>query len=114
MLSIEGLKKYGANTDEGLGRCMNNQDFYFRLIKMAVADPNFAKLEAALSAEDWKGSFEAAHALKGVLGNLSLTPMFDAASELTELLRPQQPCEYKEPLEKVMNGLAELKAMIEE
>ena len=32
-------------------------------------------------------AFEAAHALKGVLGNLALTPIYDPVSEMTELLR---------------------------
>lgn len=112
MLSIDALKEFGANTDDALKRCMNNEGFYFRLINMAVEDPNFAKLEAALASEDWSESFEAAHALKGVLGNLGLTPMYEAVSELTEALRPRQACDYREPFEKIQNGLSALKDLI--
>ena len=46
---------------------------------------DFEKLRAAMESGDRKESFEAAHALKGMLGNLSLTPVSRPASELTEL-----------------------------
>ena len=36
MLTIEKLKAYGANVDEGLSRCMNNETFYLRLVNMAA------------------------------------------------------------------------------
>ena len=28
MLTVETLKEYGANVDEGLGRCMGNKELY--------------------------------------------------------------------------------------
>ncbi len=87
MLTINALKDFGANTAEGMGRCLNNEAFYFRLIGMALNDASFDKLNAALSSGDLKAGFEAAHALKGVLGNLALTPLLNPASELCELLR---------------------------
>jgi len=89
MLTIEKLRAYGANVDEGMGRCMNNEAFYLRLVNMAADDGGFEKLRAAMESGDRKESFEAAHALKGMLGNLSLTPVCRPASELTELLRSE-------------------------
>ena len=32
MLTVEKLKEYGADTGEGLNRCMNNEAFYLRLV----------------------------------------------------------------------------------
>jgi len=87
MLTIDALKAFGANADEGLNRCMNNEAFYFRLIGMALEDKGFGALADALAAGDVKAGFEAAHALKGVLGNLSLTPLYESVSEITEKLR---------------------------
>ena len=89
MLTIEKLRAYGANVDEGLGRCMNNEAFYLRLVNMAVGDAGFERLHTALKQGDRKEGFEAAHALKGMLGNLSLTPLSKPASDLTELLRAE-------------------------
>ena len=89
MLTIEALKQYGADTDQGLARCLNNEAFYTRLVGMALNDANFERLRASLDAGDAKEAFEAAHALKGSIGNLALTPIFDPLSELTEKLRGQ-------------------------
>ena len=87
MLTIDSLKEYGANTAEGLNRCFNNEAFYLRLVGMGLADNNFDKLTKAVEAGDAKEAFEACHALKGSMGNLSLTPIYEPVSTLTEQLR---------------------------
>ncbi|MBR0399690.1 MAG: hypothetical protein IJH95_02580 [Mogibacterium sp.] len=45
MLTTEGLKGLGANVDEGLNRCMNNEEFYLKMAEMALADPSFELLD---------------------------------------------------------------------
>lgn len=87
MLTIEGLRAYGANVDEGIARCVNNEAFYLRMVGLALADANFDRLKAAMDAKDSPAAFEAAHALKGAIGNVSLTPIFEPVCRLTELLR---------------------------
>ena len=87
MLTIDALKAYGANTEEGLSRCFNNESFYLRLVGMGLNDQNFDRLQTAVANGDAKGAFEAAHALKGSTGNLALTPIYKPVCELTELLR---------------------------
>lgn len=89
MLTIDALKAYGANTAEGLARCLNNEALYLKLVNMGLRDENFDRLKAALDAHDTVKAFEAAHALKGSLGNLSLTPLYEPISELTGRLRGQ-------------------------
>ena len=87
MLTIDSLKACGANTAEGLSRCFNNESFYLRLVGMGLADGNFDKLTKAVEAGDAKEAFEACHALKGSMGNLALTPIYDPVCALTEQLR---------------------------
>lgn len=87
MLTLDSLRDYGANVDEGMGRCFNNESFYLRLINMGLEDGNFDKLDAAVAANDAKATFEATHALKGSIGNLSLTPIYVPICEMTEMLR---------------------------
>ena len=111
MLTIEGLKELGVNTDEGLARCMNNEAFYLRLVGMGIADAGFDKLETALNEGDLDAAFEAAHALKGVLGNLSLTPAYEPASEITELLRSRTQTDYAPLLNKIKEARAALIAL---
>ncbi len=87
MLTIDRLKDFGANTAEGLGRCMNMEDFYLSLVKKATADNKTEKLRLQLYDRDINAAFETAHALKGMFANLSLDPLTRPISELTELLR---------------------------
>ena len=87
MISIDRLKAYGANVDEGLARCMNNEDFYLRVVNMALADANFDKLKAAVEKGDTPAAFEAAHALKGLVGNVALTPILKPVCALSDTLK---------------------------
>ncbi|MBQ9662859.1 MAG: Hpt domain-containing protein [Oscillospiraceae bacterium] len=114
MLTIEKLRAYGADVDEGLGRCMNNEAFYLRLVNMALDDAGFERLRLAVENGDKKESFEAAHALKGMLGNLSLSPLFDPASEMTELLRAGKDEDYQAWWEKIREQKERLLALRDE
>ena len=101
MITIDDLNRFGANTQEGLERCMNNEAFYLRLVNMALADANFEKLSAAVGNGDKQASFEAVHALKGMIGNLSLTPLYDPILEMTELLRAGDDADYPAILKQI-------------
>lgn len=112
MLTIDKLRSYGADVEEGLARCMNNEAFYLKLVNMAVEDAGFERLRTAVENNNQKESFEAAHALKGMLGNLSLTPIFTPASELTEMLRADgkgDAAELWEQIEEQRNRLLALR-----
>ena len=114
MLTIEKLKEIGVDTEMGLTRCMNNEAFYFRLVGMSVQDANFAKLQEAVASHDLDAAFEASHALKGVLGNLALTPLFRPASEMCELLRNRTEMDYEPLLDELMQAKVQLDALLAE
>ena len=111
MLTIEQLKEYGANTDEGVQRCFGNQEFYLKLVKMMPPDGNFERLYTAVESGDLDQAFEAAHALKGATGNLSLTPLYDPIQEITELLRAKTEMDYSALLEQIRSAKEELAAL---
>ena len=102
MITIDALKEYGANVDEGLGRCMGNEALYLKLIPTIPAEPNFEALKTSIANGDLDKAFEAAHALKGVTGNLSLTPLYDPLIQITELLRGRTDTDYTELLSQIM------------
>ena len=114
MLTLEKMKAIGIDPKDGLARCMNNEAIYFRLIGMAAGDAAFDRLEAAMAAGDLDAAFAAAHALKGMLGNLGMEPLYRPASELTELLRHKSPGDYGALARTILERRAALKAMIEE
>lgn len=102
MLTVEALRAFGADIEDGLMRCMNNETMYLRLVDMALHDVNFDRLVSALKSEDKKTAFEAVHAIKGVTANLSLTPLYETASEMTELLRTGADADYEGLLERLL------------
>ena len=101
MLTIEKLRSFGANVDEALVRCMNKEDFYLRLVNMAINDTKLTELEQQLSNNDLDSAFETAHALKGVYSNLSLTPLTIPISEMVSLLRNKTDTDYSKLLNEV-------------
>lgn len=113
MLTTEKLKEHGANIEEGLQRCLNNEDFYLRLVERFLKEEDLSGLSRALCAGDYSDAFDKAHALKGVLGNLALTPLLEPVEELTELLRPGEPVEYTDLLSKIIEKKKELDALMD-
>ena len=88
MLTIEKLRSFGANVD----------DFYLRLVNIAINDTKLTELEQQLSNNDLDSAFETAHALKGVYSNLSLTPLTIPISEMVSLLRNKTDTDYSKLL----------------
>ncbi len=111
MLTIDALREVCADAQAGLNRCMNNEGFYLRLVNSALEDASFDRLAAAVEADDRKAAFEAAHAIKGVAGNLGLTPLYQAASEMTELLRAGKDADYPAFLDRILRHRESLLAL---
>ncbi|WP_295067335.1 Hpt domain-containing protein [uncultured Fibrobacter sp.] len=108
MITIEKLNSFGANVTEGLARCFGNEALFLKLVMTIPDDAVFDRLKQKLETKDLDGAFDAAHALKGVLGNLSLTPLYTVAVEMTELLRNRTQMDYGELLAKLFEKRDEL------
>lgn len=112
MLTIDKLKEFGADTSEGLDRCLGNEGFYLKMVDMGIRDEKFEQLGGVIESGNLDEAFELAHALKGVLGNLALTPIFEPASEMTENLRARIDMDYSTLYSKVMEERAKLLEMM--
>ncbi len=112
MLTIDNLKSLGANTDEGLARCLGKEDFYLRMVSMALADNGFEKLREAVTSGDLNEGFERAHALKGVLSNVALTTLADPIAEITEELRARNEIDYSGLLDRIDEELQKYRALL--
>lgn len=111
MLTIETLRAFGADPEEGVSRCMGNEGFYLRMVRLGYADANFEALSAAVERNDLDAAFEAAHALKGVLANLSLTSVCEPVSALTEQLRRREQGDYRPQVEQILSLRDALRAL---
>ena len=113
-MNIEDLALWGADVKDGLARCMNMEAFYLRLVESVKTEKRFEELAAALEAGEVEAAFGAAHALKGVLGNLSLTPLYEPMCELTEALRGKdslEGVEYQELADAIASRLEAFRAL---
>ncbi len=94
-MTIDSLRDFGANVEEGLERCMGMEDFYLEMIELGLSDERFETLGTVLDAGNMDEAFETVHALKGVIGNLALTPLYETICEMTEHLREKEDIDYK-------------------
>ena len=101
MLTIDELKKYGADTATGLMRCVNKESLYLRLVKTVPSHAHFNELYLAIESHDFEKGFQAAHGLKGVTMNLALPPLSEPIEKITELLRAKQDVDYSALLKQI-------------
>lgn len=83
----ECYEKCGGDYEDALSRLMNKEAFVKRLLLKFPDDGSFRLLKTSIDGTDAETAFRAAHTLKGVAQNLSLTKLGDSASALTEALR---------------------------
>lgn len=111
MITIDSLKAYGANVEEGLARCLNKEDFYLKMVNLGLKDERFETLESICASKDLDAAFEAVHALKGVIANLALTPLYEPIDKMTELLRSRTDTDYSALCKEIREQRAKLLAM---
>ncbi len=81
------LEENGADVEATLNRFMGNDAIYQKFLGKFPGDPNYANLGTNIESENYEEAYKCAHALKGVVGNLGLTPIYEAVSTLVEELR---------------------------
>ncbi|MEG2731875.1 MAG: Hpt domain-containing protein [Clostridium sp.] len=108
---LERLERYGADVEGAMGRFLEDHDLYGTCFSLFLKEDNFEKLGIALSEKDYTEAFEAAHTLKGVAGNMGLTPIYDVICTMVENLRSQDYSHVTEQYEEIMENLEQLKKL---
>lgn len=99
---IQELKALGVNTDEGIERMNGNASLYERMLVKFMDMMKNSSIQPDFDCNNYAEITEVAHAIKGASGNLSVTPVYEAYSEIVRLLRANQPEQAKEVLKNVM------------
>ena len=81
------LLEAGIDFDGLAARIPLKEDFILRMLSKYPNEKCFEGLEKAIAEKDYEEAFRNAHNLKGVTGNLEMTRLSDATSELVEKLR---------------------------
>ncbi|MDR1278003.1 MAG: Hpt domain-containing protein [Treponema sp.] len=71
-----------VNAEEGIKRVMNNAKLYAKLLTKFKADTSLNEMLKLLGAGDYEKAQIAAHTIKGVAANLSLTELYNQTLEL--------------------------------
>ena len=87
------LEAGGVDVQGALDRMMGNEKLLAHLLGKFLDDTSFSRLETALAEHDADAAFGAAHTLKGVAGNLSVTTVYELAGRQCDLLRAGSPDE---------------------
>ena len=76
-----------VNEVEGKKRLMNNVKLYTKLLAKFKTDTNLEDLTAFVEAQDWEKAQSAAHTVKGIAANLSLTELFNQSLDVETQLK---------------------------
>ena len=75
------------NVKEGLARVRENKKLFRRMLGLFLESGEFAAFEDSLMQKDYAKAADAAHAIKGMTGNLSLTEVYKISAKMMEELR---------------------------
>lgn len=110
---INELEALGVNTQEALRRFSGNSALYVKMLGKLTAAINDMEVMPCIEKEDYEAAVTNAHTLKGVTGNLSLTPLYNAYTDITNLLRGEKYDEAKAALENILPIQDDILACIE-
>ena len=84
-------------------RFSGDEKLYMALLNSFKDDPTMDELENAIARKEWNEAFTAAHALKGLAGNMGFVPLFHETGELVMFIREGTISEIDISLKRVRN-----------
>ncbi len=99
---MDELERLGTDIDDINERYMGSIELYIGVLERLTASVEEFEVMPHFESGDIEGALRCAHALKGVTGNLSLTPLYEGYSEITALLRAGESDKARERLEELL------------
>ncbi len=109
---FEELKLGETDVDGALARLTNDKELYFKLLSAFPKDETMPQLETAVAKGNWDNAFTAAHALKGLAGNLGFVPLFHSLSELVITIRAGRLNDLSLMINRVKNDYSDIVRII--
>lgn len=100
MTTRECYDKMGGDFDDVMQR-LGSESFIRRFALRFLDDTSFQMIKEGISNGDAELAFRGAHTLKGVCSNLGFSKLYEASSELTEILRERELKGYEAALAEV-------------
>ena len=106
------LAEWGCDVAAARERLMEDDDLFENCLNIFVKDSNFQELGRYIKSGMYKQAFDCAHTLKGVAGNLGITPIYDATSNLVEELRNSRYDRLEELYKALLNEFDEMQHIV--
>lgn len=113
MSKIDELRTLGVDIDEALQRFMGNGALYEKMLNKLINAVKDVQVLPCFEAGDYEKALENAHTLKGVTGNLSVTPLYKGYTEIVDKLRAGDPEKAREILDGILPVQEQILACIE-
>ena len=84
---IEELKELGVRADEGIDRFGGDADLYVELMEDVVAEIEAHEVLSCFESGDLDTALANAHCLKGALGNMCISPLYEDYEAIVRNLR---------------------------
>lgn len=102
MKLFDDLKELGVNVSDGINRLGGNEALYKKLLGTFVKTIRGYDIKPDFDEENYNDVIEKAHAVKGIAGNLSITPIYEGYTQIVSLLRSAEPARAKDVLRNVL------------
>ncbi|MCI8748429.1 MAG: hypothetical protein HFH67_11310 [Lachnospiraceae bacterium] len=99
---LDELKELGVDTDKALKSLAGKTSLYEKLVKKFPGMVNDYPVSPDFSDDEINDVIEKTHALKGVAGNLAITPLYNGYSDIVQFLREGKPEQAKEALKSLL------------
>ena len=87
MSRIEELKALGVQADEGIDRFGGDADLYVELMEDVVAEIEAHEVLSCFESRDLDTALANAHCLKGALGNMCISPLYEDYEAIVRMIR---------------------------
>ena len=102
-MSIKEIYKEVKGNYDGALAIMMNDSFIERMLSKFFSNNSYDDIISFYEKKDFQSLFAAVHSFKGVVGNLSLTPLYELASTITEKTRKQEVVNIDSDIEELKN-----------
>lgn len=103
---LEQYEKAGCDVRGVMDRFMSDEELLWECLQQFMGENDFSNLQRAAEQGDYKEAFEYAHAIKGIVGNLGIQPVYLPVCRLVESLRNMHTENVAEELKAVMDAYA--------
>lgn len=84
---FDRLRAWNCDVDGALERFLDDEEMYLDFLNQITEEEAVGRLGEAIGRGDVQAAFDLAHTLKGVHGNMGLTPLYNLDIEIVEPLR---------------------------